>query len=203
MDIKQIQNTKILQPIRQKQVKSSKYLKDLLDSKEIYKINQNQFDFGLKLQYYDDQNKTSKINEELETYLTMSVAEEIKVTLNSLGYDALKIYHLSFKGMLEVHIVNFFTQLNVSYTQNNKIGKKHITLKDSWLTGIFPGEKHEYLSISSHSNTISSSGENYDVISSVFYFMDDEVETIERISDTLLDIFSQVGGILTLTSVIC
>ncbi|CDW81273.1 UNKNOWN [Stylonychia lemnae] len=85
---------------------------------------------------------------------------------------------------------------NMSQTQYFKLSKNTATLRDSWMSSFYKEEELIFYKSRLQLGSISSSDKTFNNVASLQYFIDENVETFERYSDTFMDAMSQVGGFM-------
>ncbi|CDW90367.1 UNKNOWN [Stylonychia lemnae] len=90
-----------------------------------------------------------------------------------------------------VQVYPFELQKNASQMTYFKISRNQLQLKDSWFSNQFEEQSQEFYKIRQQMSTISSHYESYNTLTGVQYFMDENVQTIQRSTDTIMDAFSQ------------
>eukprot|EP00347_Sterkiella_histriomuscorum_P000645 403375048 len=84
-----------------------------------------------------------------------------------------------------------------------KISQNNAVLNDNWFSGALGSTTENFYKSKLQFSTQSLQHDRYGIILQVEYFMDETVETIERSTDTILDAFSQVGGLMGFVTFIC
>ncbi|CDW87172.1 UNKNOWN [Stylonychia lemnae] len=146
-------------------------------------------------QYILDQikpGKTCKSKNEINSILSMVV---VTIVQKEQYFDTKEFSQNPIKLSLQAFPLEL--KENLSQVSYFKISRNELQLKDSWFSSQIQGVEQEYYKSKYQGTTVSSSGFTYyDRIQSIQYYMSEDVEIVERSTDTILEIFSQVGGLM-------